>query len=94
MSATTFDDFQREQLAAGASEVLVRDWKPDAVIDTHTHPFDASVRVVAGELWLTVGESTHHLAAGDTFSLAAHEPHAERYGPAGATIWVGRRSVD
>jgi hypothetical protein len=28
---------------------------------------------------------------GDEFELDAGEPHAERYGEAGATYWVGRR---
>jgi hypothetical protein len=29
---------------------------------------------------------------GDGFELDVEEPHAERYGEAGATYWVGRRA--
>jgi quercetin dioxygenase-like cupin family protein len=47
--------------------------------------------VVAGELWLTEGEITRHLRAGDRFELARSVPHAERYGAEGATYWAARR---
>jgi quercetin dioxygenase-like cupin family protein len=47
---------------------------------------------VQGEMWLTVGEGTRHLRAGDTFELDRELPHAERYGSAGATYWVARRA--
>ena len=30
-------------------------------------------------------------AAGDRFELSFEEPHAERYGPQGATYWAARR---
>jgi hypothetical protein len=36
------------------------------------------------------GGETRHLLPGDEFELDAGEPHAERYGEAGATYWVGR----
>jgi quercetin dioxygenase-like cupin family protein len=48
--------------------------------------------VVRGEFWLTVGEQTRHLRAGDAFELQRGIPHAERYGPQGATYWVARRN--
>ena len=47
--------------------------------------------VVRGEMWLTVGGSTRHLLPGGTFELSVDVPHAERYGPEGATYWVARR---
>jgi quercetin dioxygenase-like cupin family protein len=60
-------------------------------MDTHTHPFDVQAVVTRGEFWLTCGSDTRHLKAGDTFALAREIPHAERYGPQGATFWVARR---
>jgi mannose-6-phosphate isomerase-like protein (cupin superfamily) len=88
----TFESFAAEHRAAGCDEVVERRWKPDTVIDTHTHSFTANALVVQGEMWLTVGERTQHLKPGDRFEVAAGTPHAERYGPAGATYWVARRN--
>jgi mannose-6-phosphate isomerase-like protein (cupin superfamily) len=85
---TTFDADAR---ARGFDEVIERRWPPDAVLDTHTHPFALEALVVDGEMWLTVGEHTRHLGPGDRFELGRDVPHAERYGPQGATYWVARR---
>ncbi len=92
MTAPTFQSFEADALARGFHEVLEREWKPDTVIDTHTHPFAVDALVVRGEMWLTVGADTRHLRPGDTFTLAHGEPHAERYGPQGAAYWVARRN--
>jgi hypothetical protein len=90
--APEFAAFEAQARAAGADEVLVRDWAPGQVVDTHSHPFDADALVVRGEMWLSDAAGERHLGAGDTFRLAAGTPHAERYGPTGATYWVARRT--
>jgi quercetin dioxygenase-like cupin family protein len=87
----SFDEFERTARAAGADEVLVRDWAP-GVSATHSHSFDADALVVQGEMWLTCGDETRHLRPGDTFVLSHGTPHAERYGEQGATYWVARRN--
>lgn len=92
MSESSFAAFQAEHLAQGFDEVLERQWKPGTVIDTHTHAFAVKALVVQGDMWLTVGADTQHLRAGDPFELAREVPHAERYGPGGATYWVARRN--
>jgi len=91
MTDPHFATFQAEHLAQGFDEVLERVWQPGTVIDTHTHPFAVKALVVAGELELTVGDDTRRLRAGDPFELAREVPHAERYGPEGATFWVARK---
>ena len=48
--------------------------------------------LVQGEMHLEVGAETRHLRPGDTFTLPAGLPHAERYGPEGAIYWVARRN--
>jgi len=96
MSQTTItiDQFGALMRAAGYDEVVERIWAPGTVVDTHTHPFDVNALMVAGDLTLTLaGEAPRRLRAGDTFELAAHVPHAEQYGPEGATYWVARKSV-
>lgn len=90
MQLPTFESFQKLALADGFDAVLERDWPPETVLDTHSHPFSVRALVVRGEMWLTVGESVQHLRAGDPFTLASEVPHAERYGPQGATYWVAR----
>lgn len=85
--------FHAQALADGHNTVLERVWPPQAVVDTHTHPFAVRALVTAGEMWLTVDGVTRHLLPGDTFSLNAEQPHAERYGPEGATYWAARRNT-
>lgn len=83
----SFDAFQRECLAQGYDEVLVRNWAPGTVVASHTHPFTAHAVIVQGEMWL----DGRHLVAGEGFDVPAHTVHDERYGAEGATFWVARR---
>jgi len=85
MDGPSFSEFEATARREGYDEIVPRDWPAGAVIDTHEHPFAVKALVVAGEMWLTEGDSTRHLRPGDTFELAAAAPHAERYGAAGAT---------
>jgi quercetin dioxygenase-like cupin family protein len=87
----SFAEFESEVRALGFATVLTREWAPQTVVDSHSHPFDANALVVRGDLWLTVGETTKHLSRGDTFEIPAGVAHVKRYGPDGATYWVGRR---
>lgn len=91
MTATTFPEFEADALQQGFDEVLVREWAPLAVLDTHTHPFAVKALVTRGEMWLTVGDDVRHLLPGDRFELARDVPHAERYGAEGTTFWAARR---
>jgi quercetin dioxygenase-like cupin family protein len=90
MNTSTFEIFQAQAQAEGFDEVIVREWAPYLELTTHTHPFDVSAYVARGEYWLTTNSAVKHLKAGDTFRLARHVPHAEIYGPEGATVWVAR----
>ena len=87
---TTFEAFTQVSMQEGFDEVLVREWEPHRVVDTHTHPFDVSALVVRGEFQLTVGDKVTTLKAGDPFRLARNIAHIEHYGPEGATVWVAR----
>jgi len=91
-SAGTFEDFEISARALGFDEAVVRDWAPDTVLPEHTHPFEANALVTKGEMWLTCEGQTRHLGPGDTFLVPTGTPHAERYGPKGATYWVARRN--
>lgn len=86
-----FDADKAEMRSRGFDEVIARTWAPDTTLATHTHEFGLEALVVAGEMSLIVNGCTRHLKPGDTFALEAGVPHAERYGPTGATYWVARR---
>jgi len=93
----TFEDFQQQALAEGFDEVLERHWEPHVVLDVHTHPFAVKARLTAGQMWLscTAPDGSHqkrYLTPGDEFALSRDEPHAEQYGPEGATYWVARKN--
>lgn len=92
MPHDTFAAFDAAARAQGFDEVVERSWPPDTVLDTHRHAFAVSAQVVRGRMWLTVGDSTRELGPGDTFTLDAEVPHAERYGSDGAAYWVARRN--
>ena len=92
MEHLPYSEFEAAARAQGFDEVLERHWAPLTVLGTHGHPFAVQALVVAGELWLTQGDNTLHLRAGDSFALQRDEPHAERYGEVGATFWVARRN--
>jgi len=92
MDPITFAAFEADARSAGFDEVLERRWAPETALDTHTHAFDVEALVTKGEMWLTHDGRTRHLTPGDTFTLAHDVPHAERYGPHGATSWVARRN--
>jgi quercetin dioxygenase-like cupin family protein len=93
MATLTYEQFEAAARAEGFDEMLVREWQPGQVLDTHSHPFAVKALVVRGEVWLTEGERVRHLRAGDGFELARDVPHAERYGEEGATFWVARRNA-
>ena len=90
---TRYEDFEADALRSGYDTVMVRDWAPGTVVADHAHPFAAHALLVQGEMWLMVGEQTQHLRPGDSFDLAPHVMHSERYGPDGATYWVARRNA-
>ena len=92
MTSTSLREFTAHALAEGFDEVLERKWAALTVLETHTHPFALKARVVEGEMWLSVGQETRHLLAGDEFALERDVPHAERYGTEGSTYWVARRN--
>jgi len=93
MTRPSFEAYAADARAKGADEVVERNWAPSLVVDTHTHPFSVNALVVQGEMWLTVGDDVRHLQSGDTFALDRDQPHAERYGPEGATYWAARRNT-
>lgn len=92
MTHPSLPDFKQQALADGYQEVVERNWEPNTVAPTHTHPFAARGLVTEGEMWLNCDGHTQHLLPGDIFTLEPNTPHEEIYGPEGATYWAARRS--
>lgn len=84
--------FRARAEAEGYGNFVVRDWQVGTVNDMHTHDFSASILVLDGELTVTYEDgSTTTCRAGDSNSLAAGIPHAERVGPEGVRFLAGRK---
>ena len=88
----TLEQYRAQRLSEGFDEVVERTWESNAVQDSHTHPFSVRALVVAGHMWLSVGNQTQELKAGDEFRLDRDTPHSELYGPEGATYWAARKN--
>jgi quercetin dioxygenase-like cupin family protein len=86
----TFEQFKLAKTAEGFDEVLTREWEANHETPVHEHPFEAFGYIVKGEFWLTLDGKTTHLQQGDTFKVARHMPHHEKYGPHGTSLWIAR----
>ena len=85
--------FEAGLAADGYAEPLDRRMEAGQAAPTHTHPFDARLFMIEGEFVLETAGMTHRYGPGEMFEVPAGVPHAERFGPAGATYLVGRRAV-
>ena len=59
----------------------------------HTHPFDARLFVLSGEITITQNGKPRTHGAGDTCAVAANESHAEEVGAVDVVYLAGRRSA-
>jgi len=91
MNHPTLEEFTKTALEKGFDTVAVREWDANSVAELHTHEFAVQVLVTKGEMWLTRNDQTQHLRVGDTFTMEAETPHAERYGSQGTTYWAARK---
>ena len=89
----TFKQFKLAKTAEGFDEVLAREWEANHETPVHEHPFEAFGYIVKGEFWLTLDGKTTHLQQGDTFKVARHMPHQEKYGPHGTSLWIARMNA-
>jgi hypothetical protein len=85
----TESDFRAQ--TADFDDVVTRDWPANHIIPDHSHPFALKALVTSGQMWLTVNGVEQALQPGDVFELSHSQPHAERYGPTGASYLVARR---
>ncbi len=87
----TEQEFRDGLAAEGFATAVVVEREPNGSMDTHTHPFEARVLVLDGEITVVAHGRTQHCGPGDTFGLAANVPHTESYGPQGVRYLAGRK---
>ncbi len=88
MDQTTFEKTLQDH---GYNETATVEMEAGAVLDTHTHDFDAMLLVLSGGITVTTEQATTTCASGDTFSLASGTPHSEVVGDEGVCFLVGRK---
>ena len=86
----TESEFRAMLASAGFDAVVLVEREPGS-LDTHTHPFEARALILDGDITIVSQQGEQHLHAGDTFHLAANEPHTESYGPQGVRYLAGRK---
>ena len=58
----------------------------------HTHPWDARLFILEGQLILGTPDGEHQYGAGESCALAAGTVHSERVGPDGVKGVLGTKS--
>ena len=81
----------RELLAAEGIATVVLVEREPGELGTHTHPFEAKALVLDGEITIVSGKGEQRCGPGESFHLAAGEPHTESYGPRGVRYLAGRK---
>jgi quercetin dioxygenase-like cupin family protein len=81
----------RQLLAAEGIETVVMVEREPGSLEMHTHPFEARALILEGEITIVCGKGEQRFGPGDTFHLAANEPHTETYGARGVKYLAGRK---
>ena len=84
------ETFRAEAARRGYGDVSEVELAPGTARESHTHDFAASLLVLEGRFEVAMDDRTVVCSPGETFSLAAGVPHAERVGPEGARFLVAR----
>lgn len=83
--------FEAELRRDGYDEILQRDLDPNKAVLEHSHPWDARLLIMEGEITFDCQGERRTCRAGDIFYLAAGSPHSELHGPQGVRLVAGRR---
>lgn len=86
--ATWEAELQRDGFELKESSMAAGTHNPD-----HTHPFDARLYVLSGEITITQNGTPHTYGAGDNCEVLANQNHAEKVGTVDVTYLAGRRST-
>ena len=85
------DAFQKAAEAEGYKIDEPNSLSPNKHNAEHTHPFDAMVIVLEGEITIGCAGADTTYGPGDSCTMAAETPHTETVGSEGVTLLVARR---
>ncbi len=83
--------FRQQLQEQGYGEAQPLEFEPNFVKDMHTHDFSAFAFVLSGEFTLVTEDGSVTHQPGEACKLAAGTRHAERTGPDGAKILIGKK---
>ena len=83
--------FRRRAREQGYGEAQTLEFEPNMANDMHTHDFSAFAYVLSGAFTMVTGDGSVTHQPGEACELAAGTLHAERAGPEGATILIGKK---
>jgi quercetin dioxygenase-like cupin family protein len=83
-------EFERS-LSADGYVAVPKQMPADTVVTDHSHAWDVSALVTAGQITLTIDTIPTTYQAGDIFTMAAGCIHHEKVGPNGVEYLAGRR---
>ncbi|NBQ75756.1 MAG: cupin domain-containing protein [Acetobacteraceae bacterium] len=86
----TRDEFEADLLKQGYG-VFYGGFRAGLENPEHTHPWDARLFILGGEITITQDGKAICYRAGDTCAVAANYPHAEQVGPSGVAFMSGRK---
>ncbi|MGX9963093.1 cupin domain-containing protein [Roseomonas sp. F4] len=83
--------FEAGLAADGFLEQVERSLPTGEATPEHSHPFDARLLILSGELILAQGGASRAYGPGEVFEVPRDVPHAEIAGQAGVSYIAGRR---
>lgn len=86
----TRDQFE-ESLKREGYEVNYGGFRADLENPDHVHSWDARLMILGGEMTITRDGKADTFHLGDTCSVPANYPHAEKIGPRGVAFIAGRK---
>jgi quercetin dioxygenase-like cupin family protein len=84
-------EFRQRATELGYGEPQVKEYPPNATAELHVHDFSAFAMVADGEFTLGFEDGDTTYRPGDSCEVAAGTRHAEKSGPAGATVWFAKK---
>ncbi len=87
----TIDEARSALASEGYTDI--NEWHDNArvIYPAHAHDGDTAHIVVAGTLFVTIGDEEKVYHSGDRFDIPAHTPHSARMGDDGCTYIFGEK---
>lgn len=85
------ESFKESALKEGYEVGEPSELKAGREVPEHTHPFDAKLMVLEGEITIGIDGVKTTYTPSDIFAVSSETAHTESVGPNGVKLLVGRR---